>query len=87
MHLSSGAPCKFNAALFLGGVVPSSPRTELARRKLKKRGTGGDGENGEEEKRADLPIITRAGTAFHSSQKVMKELVTRMIPGMKTVVK
>lgn len=33
------------------------------------------------------PIITRAGTAFHSSQKVMKDEVTRMMPGMKTVVK
>lgn len=33
------------------------------------------------------PIITRAGTAFHSSQKVMNELVTKIIPGMKTVVK
>lgn len=37
--------------------------------------------------KSSLPIITRAGTAFHSSQKVMKELVTKMIPGMKTVVK
>lgn len=36
---------------------------------------------------ADSPIITRAGTAFHSSQNVMKELVTRIMPGMKTVVK
>lgn len=34
-----------------------------------------------------LPIITRAGTAFHSNQKVMKDDVTKMIPGMKTVVK
>lgn len=28
-----------------------------------------------------------AGTAFHSSQNVMKDDVTRIIPGMKTVVK
>jgi len=35
----------------------------------------------------DLPIITRAGTAFHSSQNVINELVTRIMPGMKTVVK
>lgn len=34
-----------------------------------------------------VPIITRAGTAFHSSQKVMNEDVTRIIPGIKTVVK
>lgn len=40
-----------------------------------------------EQEMKGLPIITRAGTAFHSSQKVMKELVTRIIPGMKTVVK
>lgn len=33
------------------------------------------------------PIITLAGTAFHSSQKVINEEVTKMIPGMKTVVK
>lgn len=33
------------------------------------------------------PIMTRAGTAFHSSQKVMKDEVTKMIPGIKTVVK
>lgn len=33
------------------------------------------------------PIMTRAGTAFTSSQKEMKELVTRTIPGTKTVVK
>lgn len=33
------------------------------------------------------PIITLAGTAFHSSQKVMKDEVTNMMPGMKTVVK
>lgn len=36
---------------------------------------------------ANLPIMTRAGTAFHSSQNVMKEDVTNMMPGMKTVVK
>jgi hypothetical protein len=36
---------------------------------------------------ANLPIMTRAGTAFHSSQNVMKEDVTSMMPGMKTVVK
>lgn len=34
-----------------------------------------------------IPIITRAGTAFHSNQNVMNEEVTRMIPGIKTVVK
>lgn len=34
-----------------------------------------------------LPIIDRAGTAFHSNQKVMKDDVTNMIPGIKTVVK
>jgi hypothetical protein len=28
-----------------------------------------------------------AGTAFHSSQNVIKDDVTRMMPGMKTVVK
>lgn len=28
-----------------------------------------------------------AGTAFHSSQNVIKDEVTRIIPGMKTVVK
>jgi hypothetical protein len=28
-----------------------------------------------------------AGTAFHSSQNVMNDEVTRMMPGMKTVVK
>jgi hypothetical protein len=33
------------------------------------------------------PSIIRAGTAFHSNQKVMKEEVTRMMSGMKTVVK
>lgn len=33
------------------------------------------------------PIMTRAGTAFHSNQKVMKDEVTKMIPGIKTVVK
>lgn len=32
-------------------------------------------------------IITRAGTAFTSSQKLIKELVTRTMPGRKTVVK
>lgn len=36
---------------------------------------------------AVLPIMERAGTAFHSSQNVMKEEVTRIIPGIKTVVK
>lgn len=34
-----------------------------------------------------LPIITLAGTAFHSSQNVINEDVTRIIPGIKTVVK
>lgn len=34
-----------------------------------------------------LPIMERAGTAFHSSQNVMNEEVTRMIPGINTVVK
>lgn len=34
-----------------------------------------------------LPIMTRAGTAFHSSQKVINDEVTRIIPGIKTVVK
>lgn len=33
------------------------------------------------------PIITRAGTALTSSQKLINELVTRTIPGTKTVVK
>jgi hypothetical protein len=33
------------------------------------------------------PIMTRAGTAFTSNQKEMKELVTRTIPGTKTVLK
>ena len=33
------------------------------------------------------PIMTRAGTAFHSSQKVMKELVTRIMLGINTVLK
>jgi Mn2+/Fe2+ NRAMP family transporter len=33
------------------------------------------------------PIITLAGTAFTSSQKLMKELVTRTIPGTNTVLK
>lgn len=36
---------------------------------------------------AILPIMERAGTAFHSSQNVMKEEVTRIIPGINTVVK
>jgi len=31
--------------------------------------------------------MTRAGTAFHSSQNVMKDDVTSMMPGMNTVVK
>jgi hypothetical protein len=31
--------------------------------------------------------MTRAGTAFHSSQNVMKDDVTNMMPGMNTVVK
>ena len=34
-----------------------------------------------------IPIMTRAGTAFHSNQNVMNDEVTRMMPGMKTVVK
>lgn len=34
-----------------------------------------------------LPIIDLAGTAFHSSQNVMNDDVTRMMPGMKKVVK
>jgi hypothetical protein len=34
-----------------------------------------------------VPIMTRAGTAFHSSQNVMKDDVTNMMPGMNTVVK
>lgn len=34
-----------------------------------------------------LPIIERAGTAFHSSQKVINDDVTNMIPGINTVVK
>lgn len=34
-----------------------------------------------------LPIMERAGTAFHSSQNVMKEEVTRIMPGINTVVK
>lgn len=34
-----------------------------------------------------LPIMERAGTAFHSSQNVMNEDVTRIIPGINTVVK
>lgn len=34
-----------------------------------------------------LPIIDLAGTAFHSSQNVIKDDVTKIMPGMKTVVK
>ena len=34
-----------------------------------------------------LPIIDLAGTAFHSSQNVINDDVTRIIPGMKKVVK
>ena len=34
-----------------------------------------------------IPIITLAGTAFHSSQNVINDDVTRIIPGIKTVVK
>lgn len=34
-----------------------------------------------------LPIIDLAGTAFHSNQNVMNDDVTKMIPGIKTVVK
>lgn len=34
-----------------------------------------------------VPIITRAGTAFHSSQNVINDEVTNIMPGMKTVVK
>ena len=37
--------------------------------------------------KVSLPIMTRAGTAFHSSQNVMKDDVTNMMPGMNTVVK
>jgi len=33
------------------------------------------------------PIMTLAGTAFTSNQKLMKELVTKTIPGTKTVLK
>ena len=33
------------------------------------------------------PIMTLAGTAFHCNQNPMKELVTRMMPGMKSVEK
>ena len=33
------------------------------------------------------PIMTLAGTAFHSNQKVMNELVTNIMPGMNTVLK
>lgn len=35
----------------------------------------------------ELPIIDRAGTAFHSSQNVINDDVTSIIPGIKTVVK
>lgn len=35
----------------------------------------------------NLPIITLAGTAFHSNQKVINDDVTNIMPGMKTVVK
>lgn len=45
------------------------------------------GESGRELCVPYVPIITRAGTAFHSSQKVINEEVTKIIPGMKTVVK
>jgi len=31
--------------------------------------------------------MTLAGTAFHSNQNVMKDEVTKMMPGMNTVVK
>jgi hypothetical protein len=34
-----------------------------------------------------LPIIDLAGTAFHSNQNVIKDEVTSIIPGIKTVVK
>lgn len=34
-----------------------------------------------------LPIMDRAGTAFHSSQKVINDEVTRIMPGINTVVK
>lgn len=34
-----------------------------------------------------LPIIDLAGTAFHSSQNVIKDDVTNIMPGIKTVVK
>lgn len=34
-----------------------------------------------------LPIIDLAGTAFHSSQNVINDDVTNIIPGIKTVVK
>lgn len=34
-----------------------------------------------------LPIITLAGTAFHSNQNVMNDDVTSIIPGINTVVK
>jgi len=34
-----------------------------------------------------IPIITLAGTAFHSRKNVMNDEVTNIIPGMKTVVK
>lgn len=35
----------------------------------------------------NLPIITLAGTAFHSNQNVINDDVTNIIPGIKTVVK
>lgn len=38
-------------------------------------------------RRAILPIIDLAGTAFHSSQNVINDDVTRIMPGMKKVVK
>lgn len=37
--------------------------------------------------RCTLPIMDRAGTAFHSSQNVINDEVTRIMPGMNTVVK
>lgn len=51
------------------------------------RDDGGHDDGHDDDPLRRLPIMTRAGTAFHSSQKVMKELVTRMMPGMNTVVK
>lgn len=33
------------------------------------------------------PSMIRAATAFHSSQNVMNDDVTKIMPGMKTVVK